>query len=67
MPQVRVDPATERRRCGRSDRRLRFLRDTSAVSLPFLWLIVYETKDKTLEQMQDTTELNSFLTVRHHT
>ena len=26
----------------------------AAISLPFVWLTVYETKDKTLEQMKDT-------------
>jgi SP family sugar:H+ symporter-like MFS transporter len=36
----------------------------AAISLPFVWLTVCETKGKTLEQMKDTTELNSFLGVR---
>jgi len=35
----------------------------AAISLPFVWLTVRETKAKTLEQMTDTTELNSFLGV----
>ena len=35
----------------------------AAISLLFVWLIVCETKDKTLAQMKDTTELNSFLGV----
>jgi|ERR1700757_2031109 MFS transporter, SP family, sugar:H+ symporter len=35
----------------------------AAISLPFVWFAVRETKDKTLEQMNDTTELNSFLGV----
>ncbi len=29
----------------------------AAISLPFVWLAVAETKGKTLEQMKDTTEL----------
>ena len=29
----------------------------AAISLPFVWLTVCETKGKTLEQMRDTTEL----------
>jgi SP family sugar:H+ symporter-like MFS transporter len=29
----------------------------AAISLPFVWLAIGETKDKTLEQMTDTTEL----------
>src|SRR5438045_2844503 len=29
----------------------------AAISLPFVWLTVGETKGKTLEQMTDTTEL----------
>jgi hypothetical protein len=29
----------------------------AAISLPFVWLTVAETKGKTLEQMKDTTEL----------
>jgi MFS transporter, SP family, sugar:H+ symporter len=37
----------------------------AAISLPFVWLTVCETKGKTLEQMKDTTELNSFLGGRH--
>ena len=36
----------------------------AAISLPFVWLTVCETKDKTLEQMKDTTELNNFSGVR---
>jgi MFS transporter, SP family, sugar:H+ symporter len=36
----------------------------AAISLPFVWLTVCETKGKTLEQMKDTTELNSFLGVQ---
>ena len=35
----------------------------AAISLPFVWLTVCETKDKTLQQMKDTRELNSFLGV----
>jgi len=31
----------------------------AAISLPFVWLSVCETKGKTLEQMKDTTELES--------
>jgi len=31
----------------------------AAISLPFVWLTVCETKDKTLEQMKDSTELES--------
>jgi SP family sugar:H+ symporter-like MFS transporter len=31
----------------------------AAISLPFVWLTVAETKGKTLEQMKDTTELES--------
>ena len=37
----------------------------AAISLPFVWLTACETKGKTLEQMKDTTELNSFLGGRH--
>ena len=33
----------------------------AAVSLPFVWLTVRETKGKTLEQMKDTTDLSHFL------
>jgi SP family sugar:H+ symporter-like MFS transporter len=33
----------------------------AAISLPFVWLTVRETKGKTLEQMKDTTNLNRFL------
>jgi SP family sugar:H+ symporter-like MFS transporter len=33
----------------------------AAISLPFVWLTVRETKGKTLEQMKDTTELNRAL------
>ena len=33
----------------------------AAISLPFVWLTVCETKGKTLEQMQDSTELDNFL------
>ena len=33
----------------------------AAISLPFVWLTVCETKGKTLEQMKDSTDLNSFL------
>jgi hypothetical protein len=29
----------------------------AAISLPFVWLTVSETKDKTLEQMKDIPEL----------
>jgi len=29
----------------------------AAISLPFVWLTVRETKGKTLEQMKDTTKL----------
>jgi SP family sugar:H+ symporter-like MFS transporter len=36
----------------------------AAISLPFVWLTVCETKDKTLEQMKGTTELNNFPGVR---
>jgi MFS transporter, SP family, sugar:H+ symporter len=32
----------------------------AAISLPFVWLTMAETKGRTLEQMGDTTELNSF-------
>ena len=35
----------------------------AAISLPFVWFTVCETKDKTLEQMKDTTDLDSFLGV----
>jgi MFS transporter, SP family, sugar:H+ symporter len=35
----------------------------AAISLPFVWFTVRETKDKTLEQMKDTAEPNSFLGV----
>ena len=31
----------------------------AAISLPFVWLTVCETKGKTLEQMKDTTELET--------
>ena len=31
----------------------------AAISLPFVWLSVCETKGKTLEQMKDATELES--------
>jgi len=34
----------------------------AAISLPFVWLTVRETKGKTLEQMKDTTELHHLLT-----
>jgi hypothetical protein len=33
----------------------------AAISLPFVWIAVRETKGKTLEQMKDTTNLNRFL------
>lgn len=33
----------------------------AAISLPFVWAAVRETKGKTLEQMADTTNLNRFL------
>jgi SP family sugar:H+ symporter-like MFS transporter len=33
----------------------------AAISLPFVWAAVRETKGKTLEQMKDTTNLNRFL------
>jgi len=33
----------------------------AAVSLPFVWLTVRETKGKTLEQMKDTTDMGHFL------
>jgi SP family sugar:H+ symporter-like MFS transporter len=33
----------------------------AAISLPFVWAAVRETKGKTLEQMADTTNLNHFL------
>jgi SP family sugar:H+ symporter-like MFS transporter len=33
----------------------------AAISLPFVWLTVGETKGKALEQMKDTTALNNFL------
>jgi MFS transporter, SP family, sugar:H+ symporter len=33
----------------------------AAISLPFVWLTVRETKGKTLEQMKDTTNLNRAL------
>ncbi|HEY7001579.1 MAG TPA: sugar porter family MFS transporter [Candidatus Udaeobacter sp.] len=33
----------------------------AAMSLPFVWAAVRETKGKTLEQMKDTTNLNRFL------
>jgi hypothetical protein len=36
----------------------------AAISLPFVWLTACETKDKTLERMKDTTELDSFFEVR---
>jgi len=34
----------------------------AAISLPFVWFTVRETKGKTLEQMKDTTELHHLLT-----
>jgi SP family sugar:H+ symporter-like MFS transporter len=34
----------------------------AAISLPFVWLAVRETKGKTLEQMKDTTNLNRLIT-----
>jgi hypothetical protein len=33
----------------------------AAISLPFVWAAVVETKGKTLEQMKDTTNLNQSL------
>jgi len=39
----------------------------AAVSLPFVWLTVRETKGKTLEQMKDTTELDHLLQVNKGT
>ena len=36
----------------------------AAISLPFIWFAVRETKNKTLEQMKATTELRSFLALR---
>jgi len=33
----------------------------AAISLPFVWAAVRETKGKTLEQMRDTTNLNQAL------
>jgi MFS transporter, SP family, sugar:H+ symporter len=33
----------------------------AAISLPFVWAAVRETKGKTLEQMKDTTNLNRFM------
>ena len=33
----------------------------AAISFPFVWAAVLETKGKTLEQMKDTTNLNRFL------
>jgi SP family sugar:H+ symporter-like MFS transporter len=33
----------------------------AAISLPFVWLTVRETRGKTLEQMKDTSELDDFL------
>jgi drug/metabolite transporter (DMT)-like permease len=33
----------------------------AAISLPFVWAAVRETKGKTLEQMKDTTNLNQAL------
>jgi SP family sugar:H+ symporter-like MFS transporter len=33
----------------------------AAISLPFVWLTVRETRGKTLEQMTDTTELDHFV------
>jgi len=33
----------------------------AAVSLPFVWAVVRETKGKTLEQMKDTTNLDQAL------
>jgi len=39
----------------------------AAVSLPFVWLTVRETKGKTLEQMKDTTELDHLLQVKKGT
>jgi SP family sugar:H+ symporter-like MFS transporter len=38
-----------------------------AVSLPFVWLTVRETKGKTLEQMKDTTDLGHFLRAKKGT
>jgi MFS transporter, SP family, sugar:H+ symporter len=39
----------------------------AAISLPFVWLTVRETKGKTLEQMKDTTELDHLLRARKGT
>jgi MFS transporter, SP family, sugar:H+ symporter len=39
----------------------------AAVSLPFVWLTVRETKGKTLEQMKDTTELVDLLQAKKGT
>jgi hypothetical protein len=33
----------------------------AAISFPFVWAAVRETKGKTLEQMKDTTNLNQAL------
>jgi len=33
----------------------------AAISLPFVWAAVRETKGRTLEQMKDTTNLNTAL------
>jgi hypothetical protein len=33
----------------------------AAISLPFVWAAVRETKGRTLEQMKDTTNLNQAL------
>jgi SP family sugar:H+ symporter-like MFS transporter len=39
----------------------------AAVSLPFVWLTVRETKGKTLEQMKDTTELDRSVRAKNGT
>jgi len=39
----------------------------AAISLPFVWLTVRETKGKTLEQMKDTTELDHLLRAKEGT
>jgi SP family sugar:H+ symporter-like MFS transporter len=39
----------------------------AAVSLPFVWLTVRETRGKTLEQMRDTTELDHLLPAKKPT
>jgi len=39
----------------------------AAVSLPFVWLTVRETKGKTLEQMKDTADMGHFLRARKGT